>query len=454
VFLDDGTAFQVQQSNGVIKPISTAPNTFYDGDTLPICSQSGTQYLLIANNNTENDYWVWDSNLLFHAGSLAPGQVTVVNNGTNYSSLPTLTTYGGSGSGTQYKVTLQQGGVITAPPAASIDLLNKANENFAQSASLFNTSTGSFKIATDSVKSSSESLTTAATKLAEAPAWITPFKDAINAAGQKFTSAADVMKVASDANTTSVASLATSSTQLGTNIAGFSRGQMKARRREMQIVFQDPLASLNPRMTAGDIIAEPLDTFEPHLKADARKRRVQEAVLDLCAVGREPNDPLVNPGPDCPEQASQRDRPIEHDSASEREQWGRNGTRRTRSMPDGAECSAPSRQNSVPGPSVICRIHSPPSKVANSDANCANSVAYDIPDGFANHVATVGFFVARPSRRPKRPAVPPAACTAAESCGARRDALTAASLRRPNAVKSSTRYQSSYAATPSADHGT
>jgi oligopeptide transport system ATP-binding protein len=44
----------------------------------------------------------------------------------------------------------------------------------------------------------------------------------------------------------------------------------------MQIVFQDPLASLNPRMTAGDIIAEPLDTFEPGLQPDARKRRVQE----------------------------------------------------------------------------------------------------------------------------------------------------------------------------------
>jgi oligopeptide transport system ATP-binding protein len=51
---------------------------------------------------------------------------------------------------------------------------------------------------------------------------------------------------------------------------------MKPHRREMQIVFQDPLASLNPRMTAGDIIAEPLDTFEPGLPADARKRRVQE----------------------------------------------------------------------------------------------------------------------------------------------------------------------------------
>ncbi|MCE9523062.1 MAG: ATP-binding cassette domain-containing protein [Alphaproteobacteria bacterium] len=63
---------------------------------------------------------------------------------------------------------------------------------------------------------------------------------------------------------------------LGENIAGFSRAKMKPYRRQMQIVFQDPLASLNPRMTAGDIIAEPLDTFEPNLSAGDRKKRVQE----------------------------------------------------------------------------------------------------------------------------------------------------------------------------------
>lgn len=63
---------------------------------------------------------------------------------------------------------------------------------------------------------------------------------------------------------------------LGKNIAGHSRVQMKPHRRQMQIVFQDPLASLNPRMTAGDIIAEPLDTFEPGLPSAERKKRVQE----------------------------------------------------------------------------------------------------------------------------------------------------------------------------------
>lgn len=60
------------------------------------------------------------------------------------------------------------------------------------------------------------------------------------------------------------------------NIAGLSERRMRPKRKELQIIFQDPLASLNPRMTVGDIIAEPLDSFFPRMKRDERKRRVQD----------------------------------------------------------------------------------------------------------------------------------------------------------------------------------
>jgi peptide/nickel transport system ATP-binding protein/oligopeptide transport system ATP-binding protein len=43
----------------------------------------------------------------------------------------------------------------------------------------------------------------------------------------------------------------------GKDIAGLSRQQMRPYRRRMQIIFQDPYSSLNPRMSAGDIVAEP-----------------------------------------------------------------------------------------------------------------------------------------------------------------------------------------------------
>ncbi len=47
-------------------------------------------------------------------------------------------------------------------------------------------------------------------------------------------------------------------------------------RKDIQMVFQDPFASLNPRITIGNIIAEPLKVHEPKLSANERRKRVEE----------------------------------------------------------------------------------------------------------------------------------------------------------------------------------
>ncbi len=65
-------------------------------------------------------------------------------------------------------------------------------------------------------------------------------------------------------------------TWLGEDFLGLDKSSLRRRRRDMQIVFQDPLASLNPRMTVGDIIAEPLITFEGGMARSSVKERVQD----------------------------------------------------------------------------------------------------------------------------------------------------------------------------------
>jgi oligopeptide transport system ATP-binding protein len=61
----------------------------------------------------------------------------------------------------------------------------------------------------------------------------------------------------------------------GTDITEMTGAPLRKLRRRMQIVFQDPFASLNPRMTVGDILEEPLIVHEIGDK-DARKKRVEE----------------------------------------------------------------------------------------------------------------------------------------------------------------------------------
>ncbi len=63
---------------------------------------------------------------------------------------------------------------------------------------------------------------------------------------------------------------------LGSDLTALDKAELKAQRRNMQVVFQDPLASLDPRMTAGDIIAEPLRNYHAELSTAEIKARVKE----------------------------------------------------------------------------------------------------------------------------------------------------------------------------------
>ena len=68
----------------------------------------------------------------------------------------------------------------------------------------------------------------------------------------------------------------------GEEIAGLSKGDLRRMRRHMQIIFQDPYASLNPRMTVGEILAEPLNVHEIGDEA-SRGKRVRE-LLDIVGL--------------------------------------------------------------------------------------------------------------------------------------------------------------------------
>lgn len=71
----------------------------------------------------------------------------------------------------------------------------------------------------------------------------------------------------------------------GKNIFALSDQEMLAVRRRMQMIFQDPYASLNPRMTVGDIIGEPLDIHNL-ASGNARRERIQE-LLHLVGLNPE-----------------------------------------------------------------------------------------------------------------------------------------------------------------------
>lgn len=75
-------------------------------------------------------------------------------------------------------------------------------------------------------------------------------------------------------------------TWLGQDLTKATKREMKAIRQDIQMIFQDPLASLNPRMTIGDIIAEPLKAHYPDLSKAEMKEKVEQMMVK---VGLLPN---------------------------------------------------------------------------------------------------------------------------------------------------------------------
>ena len=112
IFLSDGSAIQLDMTSLATKTIGPA-GTFYNSSTgyLPYCKQWGSIYLLICNRNTTNDYWAWDGTLLYGAGTGAPQGVDILSIGFSYSSTPTITAYGGNGSGMTFSSVVNNGGI-------------------------------------------------------------------------------------------------------------------------------------------------------------------------------------------------------------------------------------------------------------------------------------------------------------------------------------------------------
>ena len=63
---------------------------------------------------------------------------------------------------------------------------------------------------------------------------------------------------------------------MGEDLSGYNKNKMQKIRREIQMIFQDPLASLNPRMNIGEIIAEPLRTHYPKI--------MKNIILNNCRI--------------------------------------------------------------------------------------------------------------------------------------------------------------------------
>lgn len=81
---------------------------------------------------------------------------------------------------------------------------------------------------------------------------------------------------------------------IGSKLSDATTSELKKYRKDLQIVFQDPFASLDPRMTIGQSIGEPLTVFEPRLSGKEREARVRKMLprvgLTEALINRYPHE--------------------------------------------------------------------------------------------------------------------------------------------------------------------
>jgi len=80
----------------------------------------------------------------------------------------------------------------------------------------------------------------------------------------------------------------------GRDLLSARGAELRGLRREMQMIFQDPFSSLDPRMRVSAIVGEPLEIHQPELNRSERRKQVEEALsavgLDRDAMNRFPHE--------------------------------------------------------------------------------------------------------------------------------------------------------------------
>ncbi|MCI0666769.1 MAG: dipeptide ABC transporter ATP-binding protein [Methylococcaceae bacterium] len=80
----------------------------------------------------------------------------------------------------------------------------------------------------------------------------------------------------------------------GENLAGLSPARLRRKRVEMQMIFQDPFSSMNPRMPVGEVIGEGIRSLHPEMNEDQRRASIMELLgkvgLDADAANRFPHE--------------------------------------------------------------------------------------------------------------------------------------------------------------------